>query len=118
MKQAEPKLGIREEYVVKRRLKLAEELRVPVGELLTALDVAPGVAQAELDRGRRRLLIAYDASTQCVDGVVGVLEEHGVAVATDWWSRLRVGWYRETDANIHENAGLEPWSCHKNVPGQ
>jgi hypothetical protein len=117
MKQAEHKFGIHEEYVVRRRLKLAERLRGPSAELLAALDATPGVTGAELDRARRRLSIAYDASAQCLDGVVEVLQAHGVATAKDWWSRLRVGWYRETDANIHENVGREPWSCHKNVAG-
>jgi len=116
MKQAEHRLGIHEPYVMKRHLRLAETLSGSEAKLLVALDAAPGVAHAELDRKKRRLIVAYDASTQNLDGVVEVLQEQGVAMATDWWSRLRADWYRNTDANIHDNARREPWSCHKSPP--
>ncbi len=114
MKDTEHKPGIHEQYVVKRRLKLATAPPGPGSELLAALEATPGVAEAELDGVRQRLLVAYDASTQNLDGVLEVLREHGISCATSWLSRFRVGWYRNTDANIHDNARHEPWSCHQN----
>ena len=116
MKQAQHKPGIHEAYLVKRRLRLAKASLVPEAELLAALDTTPGVAHAALDPKKRSLSVAYDASTQNLDGVLEVLQKQGVATATGWWSRLRTGWYRNTDANIRDNARQEPWSCHKNVP--
>jgi hypothetical protein len=110
------KPGIHEKYLVKRRLKLAETVSTPEAALLAALDAAPGVAEVGLDREKRRLSLAYDASTQSLDGLIAVLQKQGVALATDWWSRFRAGWYRNLDANIHDNARHEPWSCHGNLP--
>lgn len=117
MKRNEHLIGVHEQYVVKRRLKLAE---IPPGreeELLSVLIAMPGMARAGVDQGGRRLVIDYDASIQSLEGVLEVLKEQGVVIATDWWSRFRANWYHNTDANVHDNSHREPWSCHKDPPG-
>lgn len=117
MKQAKHRLGIHEQHVVKRHLKLEEPWPVPESDLLAVLAEAPGVASAELNREKRRLSVAYDASIQNLDGVVKVLRKQGVVTADGWWRRFRADRYRNMDANIQDNAHRDPWSCHKDIPG-
>lgn len=113
MSETDRKPGVRDEYLVRRRLKLGDLERVDVAALLNDIDQLPGPDHASLREDKRVLSVAYDASRTSIEQVEEVLLNHRCELSHGWWNRFKEGWYRLTDANIKANSKHEPLSCHK-----
>jgi len=81
--------------------------------MVAELDHIPGVDEVEFDAGSKTLRLAYDASHHDIDEMIGIIERHGADVKSNWWSRKRLGWQRQTDQTIRENATHVPHCCNK-----
>jgi cation transport ATPase len=80
------------------------------------LDGLPCVDGVSLNRTKETLKIAYDASHHNIDEMIAIVEKHGAAIKDSWFSRTRLGWQRQTDGNIKDNARHEAHCCNKMPP--
>ena len=76
------------------------------------LDELPCVDGVWLNERKQTLKIAYDASHHNIDEMIAIVEKHGAAIK----SRTRVGWQRQIDENIKDNARHEAHCCNKIPP--
>lgn len=65
---------------------------------------------------RGRLHIAYDASCIGIRDIEPLLDEMGVDRASDFWSRLKLSWYRFLDENAKSNATSGSGACCNRPP--
>ncbi len=82
-------------------------------QIAEGLEALPWVDHVQLKVGKQSLKISYEASHHNIDEVIAVIEQHGAAIKDSWWSRTRLGWQRQTDENIKDNARHEPHCCNK-----
>lgn len=110
--------GVREEFLVKRQLKLQtlDEARADV--IAEEVDGLTGVDSTELNASTGRLDIAYDATHLDLEQVYEILRKHDSGLERGWWNRFKDKWYRFTDQNIRDNARHIPNCCSKPPPGK
>lgn len=70
-----------------------------------------GVKNVDIDVKRARLKITYDASQVGFGAIERALADTGYPPETNWWSRLKSGWYRYLDENAQANAKTKGGAC-------
>lgn len=113
---SEHRLGINPGFLIKHSLSLRGVNESNANAMTAELDALPCVDGVWLNRTKGTLKIAYDASHHTIDEMIAIVEKHGATVKDSWWSRTRLGWQRQTDENIKNNAKHEPHCCHKMSP--
>lgn len=106
------KPGVRQPYLVRRRLKLKGEGDCQA--LVAVLAEELGVQEARCEG--ERLWLAYDAVNFQLERLAELLIPWDLALADKGWAGLRLGYYRFLDQNIRDNATHEPWCCHRLPP--
>lgn len=114
MKQSRHRAGVNEGALVRRRIRLSALRRESVGALHGAIDRLPGIDSVAIEEGHEPVLaVSYDASKRSLTELEGIVGEHGGRIAGDWWTRLKLRWYRFTDTNVRDNARHVPHCCNK-----
>ena len=110
--------GVNEVFLTKHKLKLTDLNQVNANEIQAELDAMVGIDGVWIDLGKSIIKIAYDASHHDIDEMIGVIHKHGAGGSDDWWTQWKLGWDRQTDQNIKDNAKHEPHRCNKLPPGR
>lgn len=113
---SEHRSGINPGFLTKHTLSLRGVNENNAQTLTGELDGLTCVDGVWLDKTKGTLKIAYDASYHNIDEMIAIVEKHGVAIKDSWWSRTRLGWQRQTDENIKDNAKHEAHCCNKMPP--
>jgi hypothetical protein len=113
----EHRLGINPGFLTKHTLSLASLNPSNISVIVAEIDELPCVDGVRFDEHKQTLKIAYDASHHNIDEMIAIVEKHGAAIKNSWWSRTKLGWQRQTDENIKDNAAHEAACCSKMPPG-
>ena len=113
---AEHRLGINPGFLTKHSLSLRGVNESNAKAITEELDGLPCVDRVWLSTTKGTLKIAYDASHHNIDEMIAIVEKHGAAIKNNWWSRTKLGWQRQTDENIKDNARHEAHCCNKMPP--
>ncbi|GAA3977131.1 cation transporter [Allohahella marinimesophila] len=116
MTRKEHRLGVSEENLVGRHLKLESWEEDALKLAMAEIDAMLGIDAISFDRDSDTLHLAYDAARLCLESLETILEKHQLVVSHDWWTQFKEGYYRFVDENIADNAKHAPWSCHQIPP--
>lgn len=109
--------GVNPGFLTQHSLKVVESEHSDFDAVLTEIDGLPCVDRVRFDDRKKILKIAYDASHHNIDEMIAIVEKHGAVIKNSWWSRTKLGWQRQTDENIKDNAKHEAHCCSKMPPG-
>jgi len=110
---SEHRLGINSGYLTRHTLSLKGLNESNADAIFRELDELPCMDSVLLNKDRKSLKIAYDASHHDIDEMLSIIEKHGASVKSSWWSQFKLNWQRQTDENIKANAKHEPHCCNK-----
>ncbi|MDF1644977.1 MAG: hypothetical protein P1U80_12430 [Pseudomonadales bacterium] len=113
----EHRLGINPGFMAKHTLTLSGLNQSNKQSIVSEIDQLPCVDDVSLNEDKQTLRVAYDASHHNIDEMIAIVEKHGGVIKDSWWSRTKLGWQRQTDDNIKENAKHEAACCSKMPPG-
>jgi len=105
--------GVNPGLLTKHTLSLVLADDSDISAIVAEMDELPGVDQVRFDKRNQRIKVAYDASRRNISEMVFIVEKHGVAIKNSWWSRIKLGWQRQTDENIRGNAKHVAQCCNK-----
>ncbi|PSJ44970.1 hypothetical protein PU634_03725 [Oceanimonas pelagia] len=114
---ANHRAGINPGFLTTHTLSLTEMSRANMDAMLAEIEAQHWVDTLALDSKTKKLKVAYEASSHNIDDIIDIIEQHGAALKDSWWSRTKLGWQRQTDENIKNNAKHEPHCCNKAPPG-
>jgi hypothetical protein len=106
------KASVNKVFLVKRHLKLEGEADLPWDQIQNEIDQMMGIDEVRMDNEKGFIAVAYDASYKSLSDVEKILDKHSLKIAGNWWTRVKKGWYENTDLNIKENAKHKPTCCH------
>ena len=84
-------------------------------DFIHELNHHPCVDFAERKPGNR-LMVTYDGTHWSTDELLDLIAGYGGQLASGWWTRRKLAWYRFTDDNVRANANHEPFCCSKIPP--
>ena len=109
------KAASQEPFLLRRKLTV-EGLGESLWEdFIHELNHHPCVDFAERQRGNR-LMVTYDGTHWSIDELVDLIASYGGRLASGWWTRRKLAWYRFTDENVRANAKHKPFCCSKIPP--
>jgi hypothetical protein len=73
-----------------------------------------GMQKTEIDSGREKISITYNAAQLGFAEIEKTLVDAGYPSAVGWWSRFKAGWYRYLDENAQTNAKSKGGACCSN----
>lgn len=85
--------------------------------MLTEINAQLWVDSVWLNEDKQTLKVAYEAAHHNIDELIVIVEKHGASIKDSWCSRTKLGWQRQTDENIKNNARHEPHCCNKVLSG-
>jgi hypothetical protein len=91
-------------------LRVVSDLQQAVG-ILSAL---PGVKKAALTASRKQVKVDYDVAKLQYPALIHALEEAGLLKEPSWWERVKLGWYKDQDCVVRDNARAKPSPCCSN----
>ncbi|TVZ37455.1 hypothetical protein P886_1796 [Alteromonadaceae bacterium 2753L.S.0a.02] len=106
------RLGVSENSLVVRHLKLEACGASAMAQVISEIDKIYGLEAVSFDENTRVLHIAYDAARICLECIESVLEKYDVEISHDWWTNFKEGYYRFFDQNIKDNMHSKPLGCH------
>lgn len=109
----EHRQGINTGFLTHHTLSLKGLTEANANAILAELDELPCMDSVALNREKKTMKLAYDASHHDIDEMLAIIEKHGASVKNSWWSRTKLNWQRQTDENIKSNAKSEPHCCNK-----
>ncbi|MEH6594154.1 MAG: cation transporter [Colwellia polaris] len=116
MTDLDHRVGVRENNLVVRNLRLTKVTDENIDGLIAEIDHLFGLDEVSFNRKERTIHLAYDAANLNLDGIENVIRKHGVDIHNDWWTHTKEGYYKYCDQNVKDNFEHEPWSCHKAPP--
>ena len=116
MTDLDHRVGVRENNLVVRNLRLSKVTDENINALIAEIDHMFGLDEVSFNRKDRTIHLAYDAANLNLDGIENVIRKHGVDIHNDWWTHTKEGYYKYCDQNVKDNFDHEPWSCHKTPP--
>lgn len=105
--------GIHEGYLMSRCLRIKDAAETNRERIVHDIDQLKGIDVVSFAAAKHELKLVYDGSMLCVDDIERVIKEHGCRFADDWWSSIKLGWYRYTDENVKSAAMHVPHCCNK-----
>lgn len=106
--------GISPGFLTKHRLVLQGLNDINANAIVAELDQLPCMDSVIINRKKQSIKLHYDASRHHIDEMIAIVIKHGATVKEGWWNHIRLGWQRQIDQNIKENAQHEPHCCNKN----
>ncbi|MCG9720942.1 cation transporter [Shewanella sp. Isolate7] len=116
MSDLDHRVGVREQNLVIRNLKLSNVTQDNCDALIAEIDDLFGIDEVSYNIRTGEIHLAYDATHIDLDGVEKVLKQHGADLHNDWWTHTKESYYKFVDQNIKDNAEHKPWSCHQVPP--
>ena len=116
MTDLDHRVGVRENNLVVRNLRLTKVTDENIDGLIAEIDHLFGLDEVSFNRKERTIHLAYDAANLNLDGIENVIRKHGVDIHNDWWTHTKEGYYKYCDQNVKDNFEHKPWSCHKTPP--
>lgn len=104
-------------FLTTHTLNLSELNKTNAKAIVTEIDQLLCVDSVQMNDAKQALRIAYDASHHNIDEMIAIVERRGAVVKNSWWNRTKLGWQRQTDENIKDNAKHEAACCSKMPPG-
>jgi len=117
MTDLDHRVGVRENNLVIRNLRLSNVTNENIDGLIAEIDQMFGLDEVSFNRKEESIHLAYDAVSLDLDGIEEVIRKHGVDIHDDWWTHTKESYYKFCDQNVKDNFDHEPWSCHKKTPG-
>jgi len=117
MSDLDHRVGVREQNLVVRNLKLSNVTEESCDELVKEIDQLFGIDEVSYNIKEGEIHLAYDAANVSLDGIEEVIRKYGADVHNDWWTHTKESYYKFVDQNVKDNAAHKPWSCHKVPPG-
>ncbi|AJQ97454.1 hypothetical protein [Gynuella sunshinyii] len=108
----EHRLGVSENYLVKRKLVLDAHTNQDVQPAIAEIDKLYGLDKVDYDTEKCVLKLAYDGTRLDIEQIEAILEVHQITLKKGWWQKRRLKQYRFVDQNIRDNQKREPWCCH------
>ncbi len=116
MTDLDHRVGVRENNLVVRNLKLSNVSNENIDALIEEIDQMFGLDEVSFNRKKQTIHLAYDAVNLNLDGIEDVIRKHGADMNNDWWTHTKESYYKFCDQNVKDNFDHEPWSCHKSPP--
>lgn len=116
MSDIEHRVGVREQNLVIRNLKLSNVTKENCDDLVKEIDQLFGIDEVSFNIKECEIHLAYDAVNINLDGIEEVIKKHGAQLHDDWWTHTKESYYKFCDQNVKDNFEHEPWSCHKTPP--
>lgn len=116
MTDLDHRVGVRENSLVVRNLKLSNVTNENIDALIEAIDHMFGLDEVSFNRKEETIHLAYDAVNLNLDGIEEIIRKHGADLHNDWWTHTKESYYKFCDQNVKDNFDHEPWSCHKTPP--
>jgi cation transport ATPase len=110
---SEHQSGINPGFVTKHTLSLNGLDQDNATSIARDLRELPGMDRVKILEARQMLIVSYDASHHSIDDIIAIVEKHRISIKDNWWSRIKLGWQRQTDQNLKDNAKHEPHCCNK-----
>jgi len=117
MTDLDHRVGVRENNLVVRNLRLSKVTNENIDALTAEIDQMLGLDEVSFDRKKQTIHLAYDAVNLNLDGIENVIRKHGADIHDDWWTHTKEEYYKFVDQNMKDNANHVPWSCHKTPLG-
>jgi hypothetical protein len=117
MSDLDHRVGVRENSLVVRNLRLANVTEKNIEALVEEIDQMFGLDEVSFNRKEETIYLAYDAVNLNLEGIEEVIRKHGGEIHNDWWTHTKESYYKFCDQNTKDNFEHEPWSCHKSPPG-
>ncbi|MBD2859866.1 hypothetical protein IB286_12720 [Spongiibacter sp. KMU-158] len=111
------RFGINPGFLAKHKVKLHKLDPTNASKILAEIDELPWIDQVSLNSKNGQLKMVYEASHHNIDEMIAIIEKHGASISNDFWSRIKLGWQRQIDENIKDNAKHEAACCSKIPPG-
>ncbi|WP_283709493.1 cation transporter [Pseudoalteromonas prydzensis] len=111
------RVGVREQNLVVRNLKLSNVTEESCDELVKEIDQLFGIDEVSYNIKEGEIHLAYDAANVSLDGIEEVIRKYGADVHDDWWTHTKESYYKFVDRNIKDNSVHKPWSCHQSPSG-
>ena len=105
--------GINEAFLVRHTLKITGLNQDNADKIQGDLIQMDGVDQVAVRQEDGVLSASYDASYLGIDEIIGVVRGNGAEIKENWWARMKIGWARQTDRNLQDNAHHHPHCCNK-----
>jgi len=118
MTDLEHRVGVRENNLVVRNLKLSKVTNKNINGLIEEIDQLFGLDEVSYNKAEETIHLAYDAANLNLDGIEDIIIKHSVELHDDWWTHTKESYYKYCDQNVKDNFEHEPWSCHKTPPGK
>ena len=107
------RVGVKEQNLVVRNLKLSNVTEESCDELVKEIDQLFGIDEVSYNIKEGEIHLAYDAANVSLDGIEEVIRKYGADVHNDWWTHTKESYYKFVDQNIKDNSVHKPWSCHQ-----
>jgi hypothetical protein len=117
MTDLDHRVGVRENNLVVRNLRLAKVSNENITALIEEIDQLFGLDEVSYNEAKETIHLAYDAVNLNLDGIEDVIKKHNVDIHDDWWTHTKESYYKFCDQNVKDNFEHKPWSCHKTPPG-
>ena len=111
------RLGINPGFLTKHKLDLTGLESANIKVMLTEINAQLWVDSVWLNEDKQTLKVAYEAAHHNIVVLFVIVEKHGASIKDSWCSRTKLGWQRQTDENIKNNARHEPHCCNKVLSG-
>ncbi|TWX54645.1 cation transporter [Colwellia hornerae] len=116
MSDLDHRVGVRENNLVVRNLKLSNVTEKNISALIEEIDQMFGLDEVSFNPKDGSIHLAYDAVNLNLDGIEEVIRKHEIDIHDDWWTHTKESYYKFCDQNTKDNFTHEPWSCHKTPP--
>ncbi|EPZ8235384.1 hypothetical protein [Vibrio diazotrophicus] len=116
MSDLDHRVGVREQNLVVRNLRLSNVTQINCDALIEEIDRVFGIDEVSYNIKDGEIHLAYDAVNINLDGIEELIKKHGADVHDDWWTKTKDSYYKFVDQNVRDNAKHEPWSCHSIPP--
>ncbi|HDY7992851.1 TPA: cation transporter [Vibrio vulnificus] len=112
MSDLDHRVGVREQNLVVRNLRLSNVTQINCDALIEEIDRVFGIDEVSYNIKDSEIHLAYDAVNINLDGIEELIKKHGADAHDDWWTKTKDSYYKFVDQNVKDNAKHEPWSCH------
>ncbi|MFT5755795.1 MAG: hypothetical protein ACI9LM_000507 [Alteromonadaceae bacterium] len=116
MTDLDHRVGIRENNLVVRNIRLSKVTEKNIDALIEEIDQMFGLDEVSFNRKDESIHLAYDAANLNLEGIEEIIKKHQIDIHDDWWTHTKESYYKFCDQNTKDNFEHQPWSCHTQPP--
>lgn len=87
MSDLDHRVGVREQNLVVRNLRLSNVTKINCDALIEEIDRVFGIDEVSYNIKDGEIHLAYDAVNINLDGIEELIKKHGADVHDDWWTK-------------------------------